>query len=78
MNKPLVEVILIWLEERLADAWEWYEARERRKRRAGVIQDIHINMGETDYQVDVEETTQTVYTVNRIDNAVHLPRKRLN
>lgn len=76
MNRPMAERILIWLEERLADAWEWYEARERRRRRAGVLQDIHNQTAEDDYTVTVSEHTETIYTISKT-NAVHLPR-RLN
>jgi hypothetical protein len=73
VNRPLIERVLIWFEERLADAWEWYEVRERRRKRHETLHDIHINMGGDDYTVDVKETTETVYTITT--NAVHLPRR---
>jgi hypothetical protein len=75
-DRPLIERMLIWFEERLADAWEWYEARERRRRRAQVLQDIHDQTEEDDYTVTVQERTETIYTVSKT-NAVHIPR-RLN
>ena len=77
MKRPLIERILIWMEERLADLWAAYEAHERRKRRHGIFEDVCQEM-EGDYQVDVREETVTTFTVSRPDNSVHLPRRRLN
>ena len=75
-DRPWIERALIFLEERLADAWEWYEARERRRKRAEVLQSIHNQTEDDDYTVTVSEHTETIYTVTKT-NAVHLPR-RLN
>lgn len=77
-DRPFIERVLVWAEDLLANCWEAYEASQRRKRRNQILAEVTKEMEGEAFQLDVQESTTTTFTITRADDAVSTQRRRLN